>query len=34
MNVGRQYMGFDNDKECVRAASEQIALSLFDLEKI
>ena len=29
--AGRRYMGFDNDGECVRVASERLAPTLFDL---
>ena len=30
-SVGRRYMGFDNDKECVRLASERLSVGTLDL---
>ena len=29
-SVGRRYIGFDNDQECVRVASERLAVNMFD----
>ena len=30
-SAGRRYIGFDNDQECVRVASERLAPDMFDL---
>ena len=30
-STGRRYIGFDNDEECVRTASERLSLKLFEL---
>ena len=29
-SLGRRYIGFDNDRECVRVASERLATDMFD----
>jgi len=32
-SVGRRYIGFDNDKACVRVASQRLSPGLFDLRR-